>query len=479
MKNKTQEQAAVAADMSVRSARKWADGAMPSASKKPRHWRTRKDPLDDIWDSKIVPLLEADEKGVLQATSIVAELEHRDSTLSLQSQVRTLQRRMREWKAKQGPPREVFFPQDHPPGLEGAFDFTHGNGLEITIQGESYPHLIFEFVLSSSKHTRTSIAYSETFEALSAGLQSAFWDIGGVPTEIRSDNLSAATHELKRARGRTLTQRYRGLLEHYRAKSTLIRPGKGNENGVVEQRHRWTKKHIAEALVFRGSKDFDSRESYAAFVQDVVDRRHNAKHKDAFEAEKLLLTPLPTLRLPDCTEYTVKVTRWSTLRVLGRIYSVPSRLVGHEVLAKLYADELKVFYASELMEHCPRIRQEDGHRIDYRHIVHSLLRKPGAFAKYRFREDLFPTIHFRRGYDAMVAKYGSRADVEYIRVLYLAATTMECKVDQALQTLLDAGQPFGYIEVEKIAAPKDVEVPVIHIGAPSLAPYDELLSGAA
>lgn len=479
MEDKTQEQAAAAADMSVRSARKWAKGSLPSATKKDRHWRTRKDPLDGIWEEKILPLLEADKKGVLAATSIVAELEHRDSTLSLQSQVRTLQRRMREWKAKQGPPREVFFPQDHPPGLEGAFDFTHGNELGITILGKNYPHLIFEFVLSSSKHTRTSIAYSETFEALSAGLQSAFWDIGGVPSEVRSDNLSAATHELKKTRGRTLTQRYRGLLEHYRATSTLIRPGKPNENGVVEQRHRWTKKYVAEALVFRGSNDFDSKESYAAFVQEVVDRRHNGKHKDAFEAEKKLLTPLPALRLPDCTEYTVKVTRWSTLQVLRRIYSVPSRLIGHEVLVKLYANELKVFYASELMEHCPRIRKEDGHRIDYRHVVHSLLRKPGAFAKYRFREDLFPTIHFRRGYDAMVAKYGSRADVEYIRVLHLAATTMECKVDQVLEVLLDAGKPFGYLEVEKIAAPKDVEVPVVHIGEPSLAAYDELLSGAA
>lgn len=479
MEDKTQEQAAAAADMSVRSARKWADGAMPSASKKQRHWRTRKDPLDDVWESKIVPLLEADVKGVLQATSIVAELEHRDSTLSLQSQVRTLQRRMREWKAKQGPPLEVFFPQEHPPGLEGAFDFTHGNELGVTIQGEKYSHLIFEFILSSSKHTRTSIAYSETFEALSAGLQSALWDIGGVPSVIRSDNLSAATHELKRARGRTLTQRYRGLLEHYRTSSTLIRPGKANENGVVEQRHRWTKKHLAEELVFRGSKDFTSTESYAVFVQGVVDRRHNAKHSDAFRAERLLLTPLPAIRLPDCTEYKVKVTRWSTLRILGRIYSVPSRLIGHEVQAKLYADELKVFYASELMEHCPRIRQIDGHRINYRHVVHSLLRKPGAFAKYRFREDLFPTIHFRRSYDAMVAEYGSRSDVEYIRVLHLAATTMECTVDQALQVLLNARQPFGYLDVEKIAAPKEVEVPVIHIGAPSLTPYDELLSGAA
>lgn len=479
MEEKTQEQAAAAADMSVRSARKWAEGEMPSASKKPRHWRTRKDPLGDVWESKIVPLLEADVKGELQATSIVAELEHHDATLSLQGQVRTLQRRMREWKAKQGPLREVFFPQDHPPGLEGAFDFTHGNELGVTIGGESYPHLIFEFILTSSKHTRTSIAYSETFEALSAGLQSAFWDIGGVPKEIRSDNLSAATHELKRARGRTLTQRYRGLLEHYRASSTLIRPGKPNENGVVEQRHRWTKKHLAEALIFRGSKDFQSKESYATFVQDVVDRRHNAKHDDAFEEEKLLLTPLPTLRLPDCTEYTVKVTRWSTLKLLGRIYSVPSRLIGHEVLAKLYADELEVFYASELMEHCPRIRQLDGHRIDYRHVVHSLLRKPGAFAKYRFREDLFPTIHFRQGYDALIAEHGSRADVEYIRVLHLAATTMECKVDQALRTLLDAGQPFGYHDVEQIAAPKDVDVPVVHIGTPSLAPYDDLLSEAA
>ena len=479
MENKTQEQAAAAADMSVRSARKWEEGPMPSASKKPRDWRTRVDPLDGIWAEKIVPLLEADEKGVLQATSIVAELEHRDPELSLQSQVRTLQRRMRDWKATQGPPCEVFFPQDHPPGVEGAFDFTHGNELGVTIAGQEFPHLIFEFVLTSSKHTRTSIAYSETFEALSSGLQSALWEIGGVPEEVRSDNLSAATHELKKAQGRGLTHRYRGLLEHYRATSTLIRPGKANENGVVEQRHRWTKRLVAEALVFRGSKDFDSVESYAEFVQKVIDRRHNAKHRDAFEAEKKLLTTLPACRLPDCTDYTIKVTRWSTLRVLGRTYSVPSRLVGHQAKAKLYANHLEVFYADVLVERCPRIRQEDGHRIDYRHVIHSLMRKPGAFAKYRFREDLFPTIRFRRGYDAMIAKFGSRADVEYVRVLHLAATTMECEVDHALQLLLDAGKPFGFAEVENMVSPKHVDVPVVNIGSPSLASYDELLSGAA
>jgi transposase len=452
---------------------------MPAASKIARHWRTRKDPLDGIWEEKILPLLEADEKGVLQATSIVAELEYRHPELSLQSQVRTLQRRMRDWRATQGPPREVFFPQEHLPGVEGAFDFTNGNELEVTIAGEDFPHLIFEFVLSSSKHTRTSIAYSETYEALSSGLQRAFWEIGGVPKEVRSDNLSAATHELKKAKGRTLTMRYRGLLEHYRATSTLIRPGKANENGVVEQRHRWTKKLVAEALVFRGSKDFQSAEIYAAFVQDAVDRRHNAKHQDAFQAEQMLLTPLPASKLPDCTEYTIKVTRWSTLRVLGRIYSVPSRLIGHQAMAKLYADHLEVFYAGVIVERCPRIRQEDGHRIDYRHVVHSLMRKPGAFAKYRFREDLFPSLRFRRGYDAMVAKFGSRADVEYVRVLHLAATTMECKVDQALQLLLETGQPFGFTEVESLVAPKDVDVPIVHIASPSLEAYDELLSGAA
>ena len=479
MKNKTLEQAAAAADMSTRSGQKWAKGPMPSATKKPRHWRTRKDPLEGIWEDRIVPLLEADSEGILQATSIVDELERRDADLILQPQVRTLQRRMRDWKAREGPPQEVFFPQDHLPGVEGAFDFTHGNELGITIEGEPYAHLIFEFVLSSSKHTTTSVVYSETFEALSSSLQSAFWAIGGVPSKTRSDNLSAATHQLKRARGRALTPRYEALLEHYGTASSLIQPGKPNENGVVEQRHRWSKKALAQALVFRGSRDFKTEADYAAFVQQVIDRTHNAKVQAAFEIERAHLRPLPAKQLPIHTEYRVKVTRWSTIRIVNRTYSVESRLIGHQVRARLHADHLDVFYGERLIESIPRVRQEDGHRIDYRHVIHSLVRKPGAFAKYRFREDLFPSLHFRRGYDVMVKKFGERADVEYVRTLHLAATTLECDVDKALQKLLDANRLFGFAEVQSLVAPKNVVVPVIHIAEPSLADYDELLTSAA
>lgn len=479
MNEKTLEQAAAAADMSTRSGRKWARGPMPSATKKPRDWRTRKDPLEGIWTEKILPLLEADTEGILQATSIVEELERRDADLVLQPQVRTLQRRMREWKALQGPPKEVFFPQDHLPGVEGAFDFTHGNELGITIAGEPYPHLIFEFVLSSCKHTTTSIAYSETFEALSSCLQAAFWAIGGVPAKTRSDNLSAATHQLKKARGRALTPRYEALLEHYGTASSLIQPGKPNENGIVEQRHRWSKKSLAQALVFRGSRDFKSEGEYAVFVQDVIDRSHNIKVQAAFKEEQAYLMPLPAKKLPSHTEWRVKVTRWSTIRVVGRIYSVPARLIGHQVRTRVHADHLDVYYSDGLIETLPRIRQEDGHRIDYRHIIHSLVRKPGAFAKYRFREDLFPSLSFRRGYDAMVKHFGDRADVEYVRILHLAATTLECDVEKALRKLLAESQAFGFAEVQDLVAPKTVTVPVIRIGEPCLADYDDLLTGAA
>lgn len=386
---------------------------------------------------------------------------------------------MRQWKALQGPPKEVFFPQDHLPGIEGAFDFTHGNELGITIAGASYPHLIFEYVLSSSKFTTTSIAYSETFEALSSCLQAAFGAIGGVPAKTRSDNLSAATHQLKKARGRALTPRYEALLEHYGTASSLIQPGKPNENGIVEQRHRWSKKALAQALVFRGSSDFTSEGEYAVFVQDVINRSHSAKVQAAFKEEQAYLRSLPTKKLASYAESRVKVTRWSTIRVVNRTYSVPSRLIGHQVRVRIHADHLDVYYSDGFIETLPRIRQEDGHRVDYRHIIHSLVRKPGAFAKYRFREDLFPSLSFRRGYDAMVKYFGDRSDVEYVRILHLSATTLECDVDKALEQLLAKNESFGFSEVQSIVAPKTVTVPVIRIGVPCLADYDDLLTGAA
>jgi len=472
MAGKTQEAAAAAAGMSTRSARTWQYGLEPSAAKPPRHWRTRADPFAEVWDHELVPLLERDEHGILDARTLLAELEKKHAGSFSEGQVRTLQRRMRRWRALHGPAREVFFQQEHVPGRECAIDFTHAKELEVTIRGELLDHLLFEFVLSHSGWTWACLAYSETFEALSAGLQGALWALGGCPQVGRSDNLSAATHELLDG-GRSLTRRFKDLLEHYGMTSTRIMPGKSNENGIVEQKHRRTKSALAQALVIRGGRDFDRVEDYETFASAVVDES-NRFRSDKLAVERAHLRPLPSCRVPVHTTYRPRVSCWSLARVGGRLYSVPSRLIGREVEVRQHPDVVEVYYDGTLVETMPRLRGKQSARVDYRHVIWSLVRKPGAFARYRYREELFPSLVFRKAYDALCA-HGTRADIEYVRILHLAASTMESQVEAVLSVLLESGAAFDYAHVQDLVAPKPITVPVISIPKPDLTQYDRML----
>ncbi|MGH7427519.1 MAG: IS21 family transposase [Candidatus Methylomirabilaceae bacterium] len=478
MQGKRQIAAAAAAGMSERTARTWKAGVLPSATKALRDWRTRPDPFAEVWETELVPLLMRDEERVLEARTLLCELEKKHTGRFSEGQIRTLQRRMRTWRALHGPDREVMFPQEHVPGRECAFDFTHGKELGVTIRGELFEHLLFEFVLSFSGWTWACVAFSETFEALSMGWQGALWDLGGCPEVSRSDNLSAATHELKLTGGRTLTRRYRDLLDHYGVLSSRIRPGKSHENGVVEQKHYRTKSAIAQALVIRGSKDFATVDEYEAFVRSVV-AESNRSRGQKLSLERERLRPLPSSTVPFHTTFHPHVTCWSTVRVGGRIYSVPSRLIGHDVEVRQHPDTVEVYYAGKLAETMPRIRGEKSARIDYRHVIWSLVRKPGAFARYRYREELFPSLTFRKAYDALCARPTERADIEYVRILHLAASTMESVVEASLATLLASGEAFDYARVKQLAAPQPQTVPSVSIPKVDLALYDRMLEEAA
>jgi len=475
MEDKTQEAAAAAAGMSERSVRTWQEGPLPSATRTPRDWRTRPDPFAEVWDAEVVPLLGADEKGVLQATTLLELLQERYPGQFAPGQERTLQRRLRDWRALQGPRKEVFFEQTHVPGREAAVDFTHATELGVTIRGAALVHLYFQLVLSFSGWTWVCLAFGETYEALVAGIQGALWALGGATAVLRSDNLSAATHELKRTGGRALVPRFKAVLEHYALASTRIRPGESHENGVVEQRHYRTKRAVAEALVVRGSCDFDTVDEYAAFVQAVIGRQNRKIPLAAMAIERGALKPLPTAAVPSYSTYAARVRRWSTVRVGGRTYSVPSRLIGHLVEVRQHPDVVEVRYRDKLVETMPRLRGERDARIDYRHVIWSLVRKPGAFARYKYREELFPTLVFRRAYDAL-AVAGDRADVEYLRILHLAASTMESTVEATLLALLDAGAPVNFDVVRAQVSPATPVVPHVAIPAPDLSAYDLLLS---
>ena len=477
MEGKKQQTAAAMAGMSERSARKWQCGPLPSETKQERRWRTRPDPFDGVWEEEILPLLRGEAAGRLRATTIIEWLEEKFPGRFSASQLRTLQRRLQDWRALNGPDQEVYFPQEqldfthcnslgvtiggrryrhllfqlvlshsgwrNPPGREAQLDFTHCNSLGVTIGGRRYRHLLFQLVLSHSGWRYAEVVAGETFVALKQGLQNALWELGGAPQIIRSDNSSALTHEIKRSRGRALNDNYAELLEHYGIEATLINSGESHENGVAEQAHYRLKDALDQALMLRGSRDFDSAESYTGFVRKVVERR-NRLVQGKLEQERPLLQCLPPAPVPEYVNHQARVRKWSTIQAAGRTYTVPSRLIGKEVQIRLYAERLEVYYKGHLVERMERVRGEREANVNYRHVIGSLVRKPGAFARYRFREQMFPTMTFRLAYDALKRWRGERTDVEYLRILHLAATTMESTVDSALEVWPESHLP-GFV----------------------------------
>ena len=297
MEGKTQQAAAASAAMSERSARKWQRGSLPSERKTDgRSWRTRPDPFADVWERDVEPLLRSDPDGELSATTILEWLDERHPGRFGSSQLRTLQRRIRDYRALHGPDREVYFQQEHPPGREAQVDFTHCSGLGVTIGGETFRHLLFHLVLSHSGWSYAEVCFGETFAALVKGLQGALWELGGVPRVVRTDNLSAATHELRDSRGRAMNASYEAVLAHYGVEATRTNRRSSHENGVVEQRHRRLKNALDQALILRGSRDFESEEEYREFVRRVVDRR-NRLVSSKLKLEVRTKTPLGEERL--------------------------------------------------------------------------------------------------------------------------------------------------------------------------------------
>ena len=479
MEGKTLQAAASSAAMSERSARKWRRGALPSEkTRNVRDWRTRPDPFEDVWESDVEPLLRSDPEGELSASTILEWLDERHPGRFGRSQLRTLQRRIRDYRALHGPDREVYFQQDHPPGREAQVDFTHCSELGVTIGGEPFRHLLFHLVLSHSGWSYAQVCFGETFAALVKGLQGALWELGGVPKVVRTDNLSAATHELRDSRGRALNARYEAVLAHYGVESTRTNPRSSHENGVVEQGHRRLKNAIDQALILRGSRDFDSEQEYRQFV---IGHR---PAQQAGELEVAARTSSPAAAAFGADTRVCQLHRESA--------QVEHDQSGEpDVLGTVAADRhgswrsavcrphRGVLQGSPGREHGAGARAGEA-QIDYRHIIGSLVRKPGAFARCRFREQMFPTQTFRLAYDSLRGWRGERADVEYVRILHLAATTMESEVDGALGTLLESGRSFDYAMVRRLSAPAPPPMPELKLpGAVNLGVYDGLLVGGA
>ena len=464
--------AALRAGMSENTARRYRAGALPGQRKQPRQYRTRPDPFAAVWP-EVEALLE--EAPGLEAVTIFESLRMRSDLSFSDGQVRTLQRKIRRWRASKGPDREVMFAQEHRPGEYAQSDFTSMNALGVTIQGERFDHLFFHFVLPYSNWETGGICFSESFEALIGGFQAAVWELGKVPKRHRTDHLSAATHELRDERGRGFNERYVAALSHYGVEPDANTPGRGHENGDVEQSHHRFKRAAEQALLLRGSREFGGRGEYESFLRGILaarNRGRSAKLRQDLER----MADLPMSRLDDFRQARAKVSRFSTIRVLDNVYSLASRLIGEWVDLRLYAERIEVRYAGDLVAEIERLRGSGRAAIDYRHLVWSLIRKPGAFARYRYREALFPSHVFRRAYDALEARHGRRADLEYVRVLHLAASTSESDVEAVLAELLGLGQLRDYAQVQEAIRPVRFEPPACEIDPPNLRSYDDCIA---
>ena len=465
--------AAMKACMDEKTARKYRMlGKLPSELEKRHTWRTRKDLFKDAWPA-IKVMLEIN--AGLEAKTLFEDLQRRHPGRFADGQLRTLQRRIKIWRASEGPPKEVFFTQVHTPGQLGQSDFTSMNKLGITIGGRPFDHLIYHFVLTYSNWETGTICFSESFESLSQGLQNALWKLGGVPQDHRTDCLTTAVQ--KTSHPDDFTRRYQDLLDHYSLTGCKTNPNSPHENGDVEQRHHRFKRAVDQSLLLRNSRDFADRHEYERFLRRLF-KQLNAGRKGRFLEEQAVLHRLPKHRIDACKSSTTTVGPSSTIRVNHNVYSVDSRLIGERIKVRLFMDHLEIWYGQKRVDLLPRLRGEGKHKINYRHTIDSLVRKPGAFDNYRYRNELFPTSRFRIAYDELKKRHSQlQATRQYLNILYLAAKESEAAVDAVLRVMIDKDIAISDEQVEALVQSSE-PVPVVTevlIPAVDLTCYDQLL----
>lgn len=470
--------AALKSAMDRKTARKYRDaGKIPSELKKERRWRTREDPFEEDWPRVRAMLEEAPE---LEAKTLFEFLLREEPGRYEPGQLRTLQRRVRAWRATSGPPKEVFFPQEHRLGEAMQTDFTCMTELEVTIAGEAFEHMLCHSVLPYSNWEWGTICFSESIPAIRAGVQNALFRLGRVPEKHQTDNSSAATHRVDDNK-RSFNDNYQALMDHFGMKPRTTGVGKKEQNGDIEAANGALKARVAQHLLLRGSRDFDSVEDYERFLHGVMEAANNLRRK-RLDEELACMRKLSVKRLPDHTEVRVRVTKWSTIRVKNNTYSVPSRLIDERVRVRVYDGRIEVYFRDQRQLVTDRLHGRHHHRIDYRHVIWSLVKKPHAFPRYRYREDLFPTLAFRRAYDALVdgVRTERAADLSYLRILHLAASTLECEVEAAIECLLEADQEPTYEAVKDLVKPTvQPSVPDMPAYDPDLGVYDRLLLGVS
>jgi len=479
-KNESQQIAAAKAGISERSARRIESSATLPSQNPRRYWRSRADPFAQVWDSEVVPLLQREPK--LMAITLLRKLQDDHPDHFPDGMLRTLQRHIRQWRALEGPPKEVFFPQEHAPGHRGLSDFTAMAELRITLADVPFAHILYHFVLAFSHWEHVEVVEGgESFEALSKGLQNALWQAGGAPQEHRTDSLSAAFKNL--AAEEDFTVRYTALLAHYGMAGTRNNRGLSHENGSVESPHRYLKEALEQALLLRGHRDFADRAAYEGFVREAVMRR-NRRNAAAFRVERAQLRDLPPRRSTDFVEDEARVTRCGTFTVRAILYSAPSRLIGHRLKVRLYSDRLDCYLSGALVLTLARGTREPGtgrgRRLDYRHFIDALKRKPQAFKGLVFRDALFPCDAYRRTWEQLDLQLPQRQACQTIvALLEMAARDgVEGVLAQRLEALLLVGELPDVKRLREEFAPRNAELPPIRVEIPAASIYDALLPSA-
>ncbi len=463
--------------MSNKTARHYRDDrTLPSAQKKsrpPRTYRTRLDPFAAVWPA-VEGRLKAESR--LLAKTLFDWLRREHPGQFFDSHRRTFERRVRQWRATHGPGKSIMFRQVHNAGDLAASDFTYMNALNITIARQPFDHMVYHFVLTYSNWESVTLCASESFEALSDGLQNALWELGGVPRRHRSDSLTAAVNNLSATR--EFQTRYRDLLAHYGVSGQRINARQAHENGDAESSHGHFKTAVDQALLLRGSREFASREEYVNFLQQIVTTR-NVGRQDRFAEEVAALKHLPETRLSSCLKVRCRVDTGSLIHIHRNTYSVHSRLIEEWVEARLFADRVEVWYAGKHVDTLPRLVGRDRHAVNYRHVIDSLIRKPGAFAQYAYRDDLFPTTRFRLAYDQFCAGGDERTGAkDYLKILHHAAHDGEAAIDDALRVLLASDTPLSpdaVIALAKTSAELPAATEVV-VEPPNLKEFDALLT---
>ena len=443
--------------------------------------KRKNESLEVAWRNVLLPLLEQ----IPNLTPRTLQ-EHLQDTYPGQypdSTLRTMQRRVSQWKALHGAEKEVIFRQVHTPGRQGLSDFTSLKDIEITIGGKPFAHLLYHFRLAYSCWSCMRVIQGgESFTALSRSLQDALFALGGVPLEHRTDSLSAAFKNLSDDEYIDITKSYNEVCSHYSMEATRNNRGKGHENGSVESAHGHLKRRLEQALLLRGSYDFESIAAYQKFVDAVV-TKHNNRHQVGIGIELPYLQALPKRRAIDFTEIVSRVTTSSTISVKNVMYSVPSRLIGRQLKIHIYDDLLSCYLGADHVLDLPRIRLADKKQharcINYRHIINSLSRKPGAFSSSILRDDILPNVTYKNIWAAISKQCGkTQSSKLMVGILKLASdSNKEEQVGEFVLSSLISGQvpTLGSLQNRYLSKAQLSSPPTLKYKQHQLSDYNHLL----